>query len=83
VGNRVYFIKLYFENEIYHPQHLQGGFLTDMSVRKAYDTWSSSYDTDENKTRDLEAIALRTMLEAIPFENCLEIGCGTGKNTIC
>jgi ubiquinone/menaquinone biosynthesis C-methylase UbiE len=52
-----------------------------MSVREAYNTWSSSYDTDENKTRDLEALALRTMLQSVQFENCLEIGCGTGKNT--
>ncbi|MDZ4794359.1 MAG: class I SAM-dependent methyltransferase [Bacteroidota bacterium] len=35
-----------------------------------------------NKTRDLEAKSFRTTLSAIPFENCLEIGCGTGKNSI-
>jgi trans-aconitate methyltransferase len=52
-----------------------------MNVRKAYNTWSSQYDTDENKTRDLEAIALRTTLHTIQLRNCLEIGCGTSKNT--
>lgn len=52
-----------------------------MSVQKAYDSWSQQYDTNINKTRDLEARALREMLDGIAFTNCLEIGCGTGKNT--
>ena len=51
-----------------------------MNVKQAYDEWSKSYDTVENKTRDLEARALK---ESILGENLeiLEIGCGTGKNT--
>lgn len=52
-----------------------------MNVKKAYSSWSEQYDTNENKTRDLEALALREMLNGKSFENCLEIGCGTGKNT--
>lgn len=52
-----------------------------MDVREAYNEWAGQYDTNENKTRDLEAIALRALLESIPFKTCLEIGCGTGKNT--
>lgn len=52
-----------------------------METRKAYDTWASQYDTNNNKTRDLEGKALRTLLATIPFDNVLEIGCGTGKNT--
>ncbi|MBL7702988.1 MAG: class I SAM-dependent methyltransferase [Ferruginibacter sp.] len=52
-----------------------------MSVQKAYDSWSVQYDTNINKTRDLEALALREILAGIEFESCLEIGCGTGKNT--
>ena len=52
-----------------------------MSVQKAYDNWSQQYDTNENKTRDLEALALRETLARIVFDSCLEIGCGTGKNT--
>lgn len=50
-----------------------------MSVEGAYNQWSEQYDSNENKTRDLEAIALREMLGKIQFENCLEIGCGTVK----
>jgi ubiquinone/menaquinone biosynthesis C-methylase UbiE len=53
-----------------------------MSVQQAYNTWASQYDTNLNKTRDMEAIALRSNLSAISFDDCLEIGCGTGKNTI-
>ncbi len=53
-----------------------------MNTREAYNSWSSQYDTNENKTRDLEARALREQLKNIPFERCLEIGCGTGKNTV-
>lgn len=52
-----------------------------MSVQKAYDNWSAQYDTNINKTRDLEALALRETLTNIEFDTCLEIGCGTGKNT--
>lgn len=52
-----------------------------MSVKNAYDNWSKQYDTNVNRTRDLEAIALRKMLADLKFDNCLEIGCGTGKNT--
>ena len=52
-----------------------------MGTRQAYNIWASQYDTNENKTRDLEAKALRDCLANISFGNCLEIGCGTGKNT--
>src|SRR5215217_2611381 len=55
--------------------------LCSMDIRQAYDKWSSQYDTNENKTRDLEAQALRICLDEIQFASCLEIGCGTGKNT--
>jgi ubiquinone/menaquinone biosynthesis C-methylase UbiE len=52
-----------------------------MNPQQAYNSWASQYDTNENKTRDLEAKALRDVLSTIPFNSCLEIGCGTGKNT--
>lgn len=52
-----------------------------MNVQKAYDSWSAQYDNNINKTRDLEAMALQETLAGIEFKNCLEIGCGTGKNT--
>jgi 2-polyprenyl-3-methyl-5-hydroxy-6-metoxy-1,4-benzoquinol methylase len=52
-----------------------------MNVKDAYNSWSNQYDANENKTRDLEAVALRKTLDNISFKTCLEVGCGTGKNT--
>ena len=52
-----------------------------MDIRSAYDHWSRQYDTNANRTRDLEAVALREVLSAVPFQRVLEIGSGTGKNT--
>ncbi len=53
-----------------------------MSTQSHYDTWSAQYDTNPNKTRDLEAICVRKLLEKIHFRYVLEIGAGTGKNTV-
>jgi ubiquinone/menaquinone biosynthesis C-methylase UbiE len=53
-----------------------------MNVAAGYHVWSKVYDTNENKTRDLEAISLKEILDNIHFDHCLEIGCGTGKNTV-
>ncbi len=52
-----------------------------MDTQEAYNSWAFQYDTNENKTRDLEAIALRNELNDLSFEKVLEVGCGTGKNT--
>lgn len=53
-----------------------------MSIQKAYDDWSASYDTDENLTRDLDQQVTREAMEDRHFQSILEIGCGTGKNTV-
>lgn len=53
-----------------------------IDTKQAYAVWATQYDTNKNNTRDLEAIALRSTLTQISFNNCLEIGCGTGKNTV-
>lgn len=52
-----------------------------MNIREAYNQWASSYDSIENKTRDLEARALKYHLANLQFDYILEAGCGTGKNT--
>lgn len=54
---------------------------TNMNTKSAYNAWASQYDTNINPTRDLEAKALQLTLQDVSFKNCLEIGCGTGKNT--
>ncbi|MEP6681952.1 MAG: class I SAM-dependent methyltransferase [Parafilimonas sp.] len=51
------------------------------NTQQAYNEWSQQYDNNDNKTRDLEALAIRDVLQHISFETVLEIGCGTGKNT--
>ena len=51
-----------------------------MDNQQAYNQWSATYDTVENKTRDLEAKALRESIDGDELD-ILEIGCGTGKNT--
>lgn len=56
--------------------------LCGMNIKEAYKEWSNQYDTNENKTRDLEAVALRAVLSKIEINKVLEFGCGTGKNTV-
>lgn len=54
----------------------------DMSVQSAYDDWSATYDADENLTRDLDRVVTRETLMDLRCKSVIEIGCGTGKNTI-
>lgn len=52
-----------------------------MQTQDAYNHWAQTYDTVDNPTRDLEAIAIRTVLAPLKVDHTVEIGCGTGKNT--
>jgi ubiquinone/menaquinone biosynthesis C-methylase UbiE len=52
------------------------------TTKDAYNAWAKTYDSVENKTRDLDAEALKTVLKNIKTNTILEIGCGTGKNTM-
>ena len=52
-----------------------------MDINNAYNSWAAQYDTNDNKTRDLEALALQKILQGKTYKHCLEVGCGTGKNT--
>ncbi|MEE4177849.1 MAG: methyltransferase domain-containing protein [Bacteroides sp.] len=52
-----------------------------MPVQEDYNAWAWQYDSSENKTRDLEAFALSNAIGKLKFDSCLELGCGTGKNT--
>ncbi|ALM08202.1 methyltransferase type 11 [Sediminicola sp. YIK13] len=52
-----------------------------MSIEKAYNSWAGQYDTNANKTRDLDIKATIETLSKYKFKHVLELGCGTGKNT--
>jgi predicted TPR repeat methyltransferase len=52
-----------------------------MSIEKAYNSWAKQYDTNENKTRDLDKKSTISTLDKYDFTKVLELGCGTGKNT--
>lgn len=51
-------------------------------VQLAYADWAATYDSDRNLTRDLDEQVTRAALENQRFESALELGCGTGKNSI-
>ena len=51
-------------------------------VAGAYDRWSQQYDDNENPTRDLDAIVVRQAPLRLTGRDVLELGCGTGKNTV-
>lgn len=50
-------------------------------VAGAYDAWAGSYDAMANATRDLDARVLRELL-TVDGRDVVEVGCGTGKNTV-
>lgn len=52
-----------------------------MSIEKAYNIWAGQYDTNKNRTRDLDQTSTIETLSKYDFKHVLELGCGTGKNT--
>lgn len=53
-----------------------------MNIAKAYTSWSTSYDTDRNLTRDLDFEVTRKLIQPNHIPVMVEAGCGTGKNTV-
>lgn len=53
-----------------------------MNTQEAYNSWAATYDSMLNKTRDMELVAGKQVLSNADFSKVLEVGCGTGKNTI-
>ena len=52
-----------------------------MSIENAYNIWAHQYDTNVNRTRDLDKRCTIETLNNLVFKNVLELGSGTGKNT--
>jgi ubiquinone/menaquinone biosynthesis C-methylase UbiE len=50
-------------------------------VAAAYDRWAVTYDTDDNKTREMAGAVLRESNLKLASREVVEIGCGTGRNT--
>ncbi len=59
-----------------------GGGEAFSSTEVLYNSWAPTYDLVVNRTRDLEKTVSIETLSNIPFETAIELGCGTGKNTI-
>ena len=53
-----------------------------VKIQEAYTSWAATYDQDRNLTRDLDQIVTREMLGDLRCHSIIEIGCGTGKNTV-
>ena len=51
-------------------------------VARAYDRWADTYDASPNTTRDLDAVVLRQHGPEVRGHVVLELGSGTGKNTV-
>ena len=51
-------------------------------TREAYAAWAEAYDGDDNATRDLDAARLRADPPPLAGARLVEIGAGTGKNTL-
>jgi ubiquinone/menaquinone biosynthesis C-methylase UbiE len=52
------------------------------AISRAYTAWSDIYDSNENATRDLDAVLLRAADLRLENAHVLELGAGTGKNTL-
>jgi ubiquinone/menaquinone biosynthesis C-methylase UbiE len=50
-------------------------------IATAYNDWAETYDTDQNRTRDLAAEVLRQTKIDFAGRRVIEVGCGTGRNT--
>ena len=52
-----------------------------MNIEQAYNIWADQYDSNSNKTRDLDTKSTIETLHKFDFSTVIELGCGTGKNT--
>jgi len=50
-------------------------------IATAYNEWAETYDTVDNRTRDLAAAVLRQSDLNFAGRKVIEVGCGTGRNT--
>jgi ubiquinone/menaquinone biosynthesis C-methylase UbiE len=53
-----------------------------VNIQDAYTDWAVTYDSDRNLTRDLDQVVTKEILANRRYHTVLEVGCGTGKNTL-
>jgi ubiquinone/menaquinone biosynthesis C-methylase UbiE len=53
-----------------------------MSIQTGYNSWAATYDSDSNLTRDLDQAITQQIFKSWKCNLVVEIGCGTGKNTL-
>src|ERR671914_2585205 len=51
-------------------------------IAASYDLWADTYDVDPNRTRELAGEVLRQCDLRLAGRDVLEIGSGTGRNTL-
>jgi ubiquinone/menaquinone biosynthesis C-methylase UbiE len=51
-------------------------------IAAAYDLWADTYDVDPNRTRERAGQVLRQCDLSLAGRDVVEIGCGTGRNTL-
>jgi ubiquinone/menaquinone biosynthesis C-methylase UbiE len=51
-------------------------------VARAYDAWAPVYDVDQNPLVALDDAVTPTLFGALAGKDALDVGCGTGRNTI-
>ncbi len=52
------------------------------SIAAAYDEWAKTYDVNDNRTRDVAGVVLRKIDLPVAGKRVIEVGCGTGRNTV-
>ncbi|MFN2499447.1 MAG: class I SAM-dependent methyltransferase [Pyrinomonadaceae bacterium] len=50
-------------------------------IAEAYDQWAETYDSEQNRTRELARQVLREIDLNVAGREVVEVGCGTGRNT--
>jgi ubiquinone/menaquinone biosynthesis C-methylase UbiE len=50
-------------------------------IAAAYNQWAETYDSNQNRTRDLSGEVLREAELDLRGRDVIEVGCGTGRNT--
>jgi 8-oxo-dGTP pyrophosphatase MutT (NUDIX family)/SAM-dependent methyltransferase len=71
-----------FAEDVAIFERVAGVGLGTSAVAAAYDRWAGRYDVDPNRTRVLAGEVLRESGLELAGRHVVEVGCGTGRNTV-